>query len=229
MEEYCECGYWRNRNTTQAYNALTSAEMITSRIMIATFNGNPQTTIISCYSPTNISDETEVKKFYQELISVTKQVSKHNLSHKLRCYTEISGPGKSRSNTREKISYFFYVSWYSHSAADTSHAFGALRSGWWMNGKVFTILNTSCLSEGSRIMAAKAMLVLVSLPSLFTWKRGWNKSTLKTGQIFEKVVWKRCKKVISQEYNFNEHFSYIYSDFMNISRLQCYFKVLWNI
>ena len=59
----------------QAYNALTSAEMITSRIMIATFNGNPQTTIISCYSPTNISDETEVKKFYQELISVTKQVS----------------------------------------------------------------------------------------------------------------------------------------------------------
>ena len=93
----------------QAYNALTSAEMRTSRIMIATFNVNPQTTIISCYSPTNISDETEVKKFYQELISVTKQVSKHNLSHKLRCYTEISGPGKSRNNTREKISYFFHV------------------------------------------------------------------------------------------------------------------------
>ena len=107
--------------------------MRTSRIMIATFNVNPQTTIISCYSPTNISDETEVKKFYQELISVTKQVSKHNLSHKLRCYTEISGPGKSRNNTREKISYFFHVCWYSQSAADTSLAFGALRSGWWMN------------------------------------------------------------------------------------------------
>ena len=29
------------------------------------------------------------------------------------------------------------------------------------------------------------MLVLVSLPSLFTWKRGWNKRNLKTGQIFE--------------------------------------------
>ena len=131
--------------------------MITSTIMIATFDGNPQTTIISCYSPTNISDETEVKKFYQELISVTKQVSKHNLSHKLRCYTEISGPGKSRNNTREKISYFFHVCWYSQSAADTSLAFGALRSGWWMNGKAFTILNTSCLSEGSRIMVAKAL------------------------------------------------------------------------
>ena len=29
------------------------------------------------------------------------------LSHKLRCYRRISGPEKSRSNTREKISYFF--------------------------------------------------------------------------------------------------------------------------
>ena len=29
------------------------------------------------------------------------------LSHKLRCYRGISGPEKSRSNTREKISYFF--------------------------------------------------------------------------------------------------------------------------
>ena len=28
------------------------------------------------------------------------------LSHKLRCYTEISGPEKNRNNTREKISYF---------------------------------------------------------------------------------------------------------------------------
>ena len=30
------------------------------------------------------------------------------LSHKLRCYTGISGPEKSRSNTREKISYFIF-------------------------------------------------------------------------------------------------------------------------
>ena len=28
------------------------------------------------------------------------------LSHKLRCYTEISGPEKNRNNTREKILYF---------------------------------------------------------------------------------------------------------------------------
>ena len=31
------------------------------------------------------------------------------LSHKLRCYTGISGPEKSCNNTREKISYFLRV------------------------------------------------------------------------------------------------------------------------
>ena len=34
-------------------------------------------------------------------------IKKINLSHKLRCYTGIYGPKKSRNNTREKISYSF--------------------------------------------------------------------------------------------------------------------------
>ena len=61
-------------------------------------------------------------------------VSDYYLSLKLRCFTRISGPEKSPNNTREKISYF-----------------------WWMNGKALTILYTSCLnlSAFSRIMAAK--------------------------------------------------------------------------
>ena len=63
----------------QVYSALISAEMITPRIMIATFNRNPQTTIISCYNPTNVSDETEVETFYEDLIPVTGQVPKHNV------------------------------------------------------------------------------------------------------------------------------------------------------
>ena len=33
-------------------------------------------------------------------------VSDYYLSLKLRCFTRISGPEKSRNNTREKISYF---------------------------------------------------------------------------------------------------------------------------
>ena len=65
--------------------------------------------------------------------------------------------------------------WYSQSAADTSLAFGASRSGWWMNGKAFTILNTSFLSELSRIMAAKTRKKSVSLTD-------WGSNFLRRGR-----------------------------------------------
>ena len=45
-------------------------------------------------------------------------------SRKLQCYTGNSGPEKRRNNTREKISYFLHVCWYSQSAADTWLALG---------------------------------------------------------------------------------------------------------
>ena len=59
-----------------------------------------------------------------------------HLSNKLRCYRRISSPEKSRNSTREKISCYFFLTcvWYRQSAADTSLAFGATRSGWWKNG-----------------------------------------------------------------------------------------------
>ena len=60
----------------------------------------------------------------------------HTLSYKLRCYTRISSPEKSLNNTREKIRYLFTCVWHRQSAADTSLAFRATRSG-----KAFTILN----------------------------------------------------------------------------------------
>ena len=47
------------------YNTLSSIAKISPRIMTATFQGNPQTTIITCYSPTNVSDETETERFMQ--------------------------------------------------------------------------------------------------------------------------------------------------------------------
>ena len=62
-----------------------------------------------------------------------------------------------------KYLIFFYVCWHSQSAAYTSLAFDAARSGWWMNGNAFTILNTSWLSELSRIIAAKTLKKSVSL------------------------------------------------------------------
>ena len=40
-----------------AYNAIASVEMISPRIMIAHFQGKLHTSMISCYSPTNVSDD----------------------------------------------------------------------------------------------------------------------------------------------------------------------------
>ena len=62
-----------------ALKSLNSIEKISSRIIIATFNGNPKTTVICCYSPTNISEETEVEDFYNDLSSLSRDVPKHNV------------------------------------------------------------------------------------------------------------------------------------------------------
>ena len=48
-------------------------------MMCDLFNGNPCTTIISCYSPTNASDEMEIITFYNELSSLVQHILKHNV------------------------------------------------------------------------------------------------------------------------------------------------------
>ena len=54
----------------RALKTLNSIEKMQPRMMAATFNGNPRATIISCYSPTNVSEETELVTFYDELSSL---------------------------------------------------------------------------------------------------------------------------------------------------------------
>ena len=49
------------------------------RMMAATFNRNPRAKIISCYSPTNVSEETELVTFYDELSSLVRSIPKHNM------------------------------------------------------------------------------------------------------------------------------------------------------
>ena len=72
----CGIGFLVNK---QAYSAITDIEKITHRIMTINLSGNPQTTIISCYSPTNVSDKQETLEFYTELNSLTRRISKHNV------------------------------------------------------------------------------------------------------------------------------------------------------
>ena len=61
-----------------ALKSLNTIEVIEPRIIIANFHGNPITTIISCYSPTNSSDQEDVEKFYQSLSSLVRLVPNHN-------------------------------------------------------------------------------------------------------------------------------------------------------
>ena len=46
--------------------------------MVATFNGNPRTTVISCYRPTNVSEETYPIAFNNELSYLVRSIPKHN-------------------------------------------------------------------------------------------------------------------------------------------------------
>ena len=47
--------------------------------MVATFNGNPNATIISYYNPSYVSDKTNLIAFYNELSSLVRSILKHNI------------------------------------------------------------------------------------------------------------------------------------------------------
>ena len=56
---------------------LNSMEKIYPRMMVVTFNGNPSETIIFCYNPTNVREETDLIAFYDELSSLVLSIPKH--------------------------------------------------------------------------------------------------------------------------------------------------------
>ena len=62
-----------------ALKSLNSLEKIQLRMIVATFNGNPSATIITCYSPTNISEENDLIAFFSELSSLVRSIPKHNV------------------------------------------------------------------------------------------------------------------------------------------------------
>ena len=64
----------------QAYGTLLNVESINTRIMVATFNGNPKTTFVACYSPTNVSEEIQAQEFYTQLQDTIRKIPKHNVT-----------------------------------------------------------------------------------------------------------------------------------------------------
>ena len=57
-----------------ALKALNSIDNIQPTIMVATFNCNHSTTIISCYSPTNVSEETDLLAWQRDMIMMMKYI-----------------------------------------------------------------------------------------------------------------------------------------------------------
>ena len=63
----------------RALKSLNSIEKIQPKMMVATFNGNSSAIIIYCYSPTNITEETDLIVFYNELSSLIRTIPNHNV------------------------------------------------------------------------------------------------------------------------------------------------------
>ena len=63
----------------RALKSLNSIEKIQPRMIVATFNGNPSATKISGYSPINVSEETDLIAFYNEISSLVLSIPKHNV------------------------------------------------------------------------------------------------------------------------------------------------------
>ena len=59
--------------------SLNNLEKIQPKMMVARFNGNLITTIISCYSTTNANDLKNLNTFYNELSSLVRRILKHNV------------------------------------------------------------------------------------------------------------------------------------------------------
>ena len=61
-----------------ARKVLVSVCYISPRIMKVTLNGNPVTTIIVTYAPTNVTNDDEIESYFNSLNEATKVVPAHN-------------------------------------------------------------------------------------------------------------------------------------------------------
>ena len=63
--------------SSHALKSLNITRKIQLKIMSAISNGNFCTTIVSCYSPTHASDETNITTFFNELSFLVQSIPKH--------------------------------------------------------------------------------------------------------------------------------------------------------
>ena len=78
--------------SSKAKNALCDVRSYSCRVLSAVFAGNPTTTVIVAYSPTNVSDENDVKEFYDTLRAAIHDTSAHNFLTVLGDFNARLGP-----------------------------------------------------------------------------------------------------------------------------------------
>ena len=64
--------------SARASSNLLNIESISDRIMLLELEGNPKTTVLCIYCPTNSSSENDVNSFYETLSSTIEQIPLHN-------------------------------------------------------------------------------------------------------------------------------------------------------
>ena len=123
-----------------------------------------------------------------------------------------SSPKKSLNNTREKISCFFLCIWHAQSAADTSPAFRATQSGWWMKKSV----GEENQNTGRKIKS----YVLSGLGNGVS--RGWEgKST--TGRFATHEFWPLTRKISSVGKDLVNKWEF---SVLKITSIVCFWSVL---
>ena len=64
--------------SNRAKKAICDNRCCSSRIMLAVFEGDPATVVISAYSPTNFSEDCEIEQFYSDLRAAIQDTPAHN-------------------------------------------------------------------------------------------------------------------------------------------------------
>ena len=72
------------------------AKRINKRIIVAEFDGNPRTTVIVIYAPTNCAEVGEVEEFYEALKDTLQDVPAHNFVAVLGDFNARLGPEAAR-------------------------------------------------------------------------------------------------------------------------------------
>ena len=76
----------------RARKALLKVSSVHPRVLVAEFNGNPKSTVVVVYSPTNCATEEEVEEFYEVLGNTLQSIPAHNFLTVLGDFNARLGP-----------------------------------------------------------------------------------------------------------------------------------------